>query len=46
MSHKFKLGCLETEKQHPHTIGLSDYAKKDLPTAISKVNIVLVRLRI
>jgi hypothetical protein len=33
----FKLGCLPTEQQHPHTIGLSDLAKNDLNAAIGKV---------
>lgn len=35
--HMFKLGCLQTEMQHPHTIGLSDLAKNDLPAAISRI---------
>lgn len=33
-AHKFKLGCLLTEQQNPKTIGLSEYAKTDLPKAI------------
>lgn len=33
----FKLGCLETEQQHPHTVGLSKYAKDNLPLAIGKI---------
>jgi N-acetylmuramic acid 6-phosphate etherase len=33
----FKLGCLQTEQQHPHTIGLSDLAKNDLPAAIARI---------
>ena len=37
MAHKFKLGCLQTEQQHPHTIGLSDLAKTNLPVAINKI---------
>jgi N-acetylmuramic acid 6-phosphate etherase len=33
----FKLGCLQTEQQHPNTIGLSDLAKNDLPAAIARI---------
>jgi len=31
------LGCLLTEQQNPKTIGLSDYAQKDIAKAISIV---------
>lgn len=34
---QFKLGCLLTEKQNPLTIGMSDLAKNDLPTAINRI---------
>lgn len=35
IADKFKLGCLLTEQQNPKTDNLSEYAKTDLPKAIS-----------
>jgi hypothetical protein len=34
ISHKFKLGCLVTEKQNPKSIGLSQKAQQNIPEAI------------
>ena len=37
ISHKFKLGCLLTEQQCPHTLNLSHLAHNDLAQAIDKI---------
>lgn len=39
----FKLGCLLTEQQSPHTLNLSSLAKDDLPAGIDRIKLLDVK---